>query len=228
MATNTDGGTTASLSNTPQAKDDYCIADEGQIRYFDVMSNDLGGNAKVLWSIDNTSDDGATDLVAKDVAGVCEYSELGAKISLTSDGKIRYDSGPSSALNSLPAGVKAYDQFTYAIRLSNGTLSWATVTVEISGVNDAATISGDNEGEVSEDGDPNTTSGTLVVSDVDSGENELQPVAAGTAGDNGYGTFEVLANGQWTYTLDNSNPNVQLPSGLNTKPAGAEPGSFKA
>ena len=60
-------GTTASLSNTPQAKDDYCIADEGQIRYFDVMSNDLGGNAKVLWSIDNTSDDGATDLVAKDV-----------------------------------------------------------------------------------------------------------------------------------------------------------------
>src|SRR5687768_4349914 len=148
MADNTSGGTTASLSNTPQAKDDYYAAIEGQIRTFDVMLNDLGGAAKVLWSIDNTSDDGATDLVARDVAGVCEYSELGARISLTSDGKIRYDSAPSSALNSLPAGVKAYDQFTYAIRLSNGTLSWATVTVEITGINDAAVITGVKNGAV--------------------------------------------------------------------------------
>ena len=38
---------------------------------------------------------------------------------------------------------------------------------------------------------------------------ELQPIAAGTAGDNGYGTFQVNADGTWTYTLDNSNPAVQ-------------------
>ena len=60
-----------------------------------------------------------------------------------------------------------------------------------------------------EDASPDTVSGTLVVSDVDFGEAELQPVAAGTSGDNGYGTFEVLANGQWTYTLGNSDPDVQ-------------------
>jgi len=91
MATNTNGGTTTSLNNTPQAKDDFYTAKEDEVLYFSVMDNDLGGNAKVLWSIDDTSDDGSADLITKDVAGVCEYSELGAKISLTSDGRIKYD-----------------------------------------------------------------------------------------------------------------------------------------
>ena len=43
----------------------------------------------------------------------------------------------------------------------------------------------------------------------DTGEAELQPIAAGTAGDNGYGTFEVLADGTWTYTLNNEHAAVQ-------------------
>ena len=133
MATNTGGGTTTSLNNTPQAVDDFYTANEDEVLYFSVMANDLGGNAKTLWSIDNTSDDGSGDLVAKDVAGVCEYSELGAKISLTSDGRIRYD---TTLLDSLAAGQTVIDQFTYAIRMSNGTLSWATVTVTLTGTND--------------------------------------------------------------------------------------------
>src|SRR5215212_9866753 len=137
MATNTGGGTTASLDNTPQAKDDFYAALEDQILYFDVMANDLGGNAKALWSIDDTSDDGSADLVAKDVVGVCEFSELGARIWLTADGKIAYD---TNAIDSLALGQVAYDQFTYAIRLANGTLSWATVNVTITGTNDAPDI----------------------------------------------------------------------------------------
>src|SRR5436190_18216980 len=111
MATNTGGGTTASMGNTPQAKDDFYTAGEDQILYFDVMANDLGGNAKALWSIDNTSDDGYLDLVAQDVAAVIEYSELGASISLTADGKIKYD---TNALDALRAGQTVVDQFTYA------------------------------------------------------------------------------------------------------------------
>jgi VCBS repeat-containing protein len=164
MATNTDGGTTASLSNTPQAKDDFYTANEDEVLYFNVMSNDLGGNAKMLWSIDNTSDDGSADLVTKDVAGVCEYSELGAKISLTSDGRIKYD---TTMLDSLAAGQTVIDQFTYAIRLSNGTLSWATVTVTLTGTNDAP-VAVDDTGSVAEDGN---TSGSVATndSDVDNG-----------------------------------------------------------
>ena len=51
--------------------------------------------------------------------------------------------------------------------------------------------------------------GVLTVTDADTGEAELRPVAAGTAGDNGYGTFEVLADGTWTYTLNNELAAVQ-------------------
>jgi len=141
MPTNTGGGTTTSFFNTPQAKDDYYTASEDCVYYFDVMADDLGGNAKVLWSIDDNdlygtttrSADGTTttttnvdsviDLTVKDVAGAIEKSALGASISIV-DGKVKYD---ARALDWLADGQTATDYFTYAIRLSNGTLSWATV-----------------------------------------------------------------------------------------------------
>jgi len=71
MATNTSGGTTASFYNTPQAKDDYTCAYEDGVFCFDVMANDLGGNAKILWSIDDTtmtddSGNGSIDLLTRD------------------------------------------------------------------------------------------------------------------------------------------------------------------
>ena len=73
MPTNTSGGTTTSFNNTPQAKDDYTTAYEDSIFTFDVMANDLGGNAKVLWSIDDStmtddSGNGTYDLLTKDAA----------------------------------------------------------------------------------------------------------------------------------------------------------------
>ena len=37
----------------------------------------------------------------------------------------------------------------------------------------------------------------------------MQPVPAGTPGTKGYGAFEVLASGAWTYTLDNGHAAVQ-------------------
>ena len=55
MATSTSGGTITSFTNTPQAKDDNVFLAEdyflaNSFYLFDVMSNDLGGKAKVLWS----------------------------------------------------------------------------------------------------------------------------------------------------------------------------------
>ena len=67
MATNTGGGTTASLSNTPQAQDDSFILPEdyNSVKWLDVMANDLGGNAKILWSLDDSATDalGVNDLI---------------------------------------------------------------------------------------------------------------------------------------------------------------------
>src|SRR5438270_8397592 len=141
------GGTTTSFSNTPQAVDDHYTAIEdgglAGVYKFDVMSNDLGGSAKTLWSIDDTTTDGSTlagpgadgtiDLLAKDVVGVSESSDLGARISITTDGKIAYD---TNSLEWLAAAQTVTDKFTYAIRLANGTLSWATVYVTVTGSND--------------------------------------------------------------------------------------------
>lgn len=88
MATNTDGGTTASLSNTPQAKADTFYRDEDLtgVTLLDVMLNDLGGNAKILWSVDDSATDpaGSTDLICTDIGKIestsTDTSANGAKI----------------------------------------------------------------------------------------------------------------------------------------------------
>ena len=106
---NTSGGTTVSFTNTPQGKDDNFTSaqtglteDTARVIYLDVMANDLGGNAKTLWSLDNGINDSgamngyiAADLLTQDTARVevmsSDRSLHGAKIWITSDGKVGYD-----------------------------------------------------------------------------------------------------------------------------------------
>ncbi len=87
----------------------------------------------------------------------------------------------------------------------------------------SATITGDAAGDVTEAGGVNngspgtpTDTGDLNSDDVDNPDDTWQAVAAGTAGDNGFGTFEMTATGVWTYTLDNTDPAVQALNGLAT------------
>ncbi|MFO1171322.1 MAG: VCBS domain-containing protein [Hyphomicrobiaceae bacterium] len=116
-----------------------------------------------------------------------------------------------ASVQALPAGVTLTDSIT--VSSEDGTAS-QLITVTITGTNDGAVISGTATGNVTEDGTP-TATGTLTVSDIDTGEAELQPVAAGTPGTNGYGTFAVTAAGVWTYTLNNGHASVQaLPAGV--------------
>src|SRR5207244_1627659 len=87
------------------------------------------------------------------------------------------------------------------------------IDVTINGTNDGATISGTAADTVTEDGNGATTfqtaSGTLSVSDVDSGENHFQAVAA-AALTGTYGSFTFnSATGAWGYTLNNGATNVQ-------------------
>lgn len=51
-----------------------------------------------------------------------------------------------------------------------------------------------------------TASGTVTVSDPDQGQNTASAQSNVTTT---YGTFTIATNGQWTYTLDTSNPDVQ-------------------
>ena len=155
MATNTGGGTTASFSNTPQAKDDSYIFTEQQLFAapsiynlstrtisLNVMSNDLGGNAKSLYSIDDGGTGAMTDLLQSNVTTSWEQTADGNWIRINA-GLIEYriDDGSHTAgsardVDTLNQGETINDSFVYAIRMANGTLSEARVTISITGTND--------------------------------------------------------------------------------------------
>ena len=106
---------------------------------------------------------------------------------------------PNSTFEYLPAGATASDTLTYTITDDEGALSTATVTVTISGENDPATISGTTGATIHED-DVEPVIGTLLVADIDTGENRF--ITGSLVGN--YGVFAIAADGNWSYDLDNS------------------------
>ena len=74
-----------------------------------------------------------------------------------------------------------------------------SVTVNITGTNDAAVIGGVTTGALTETDTALTTSGALTITDVDSATTFV--AQASTAGDHGYGSFTLATNGAWTYTM---------------------------
>ena len=240
MADNTSGGTTASLSNTPQAKADtfYRGEDLTGITMLDVMLNDLAGNAKILWSVDDSATDaaGATDLVCTDIGKIeatsTDTSANGAKIWIQ-DGKVAYQSDSlnaafKAALQALAVGQTITDTFTYAIRMSNGTLSWNTATIVFTGANDGpvanadsndadlVTEAGVNPGNVPFPGNPSASGNVLANdTDVDNGAVLTVKEVNGSTANVGnlvpgaYGSVTINGNGSWTYNLDNGDDDTQ-------------------
>ena len=210
-----------SFSNTPQATDDSfstseSLLDNGQILFFDVMNNDLGGKAKTLFSVDN--EEAIKELSQRDTAGVWEKTEDGNWITIGKDPVTgatgilyKLSEANKSVIYSLAEGQVSTDSFAYTIRLANGTLSVATVTVTITGSNDGPVITSlEQTGAVVEagnedDGEPVagvlTATGKVTAIDVDNG---AVLTYTGDA-DSTYGSFAVDAQtGDWTYTLDNT------------------------
>jgi VCBS repeat-containing protein len=218
-----------SFFKTPQAADDYFYWTEDTLQQdtkvynattgyltLDVMANDLGGNAKTLYSIDdgNGNPVNPVDLFNADTltGGVSAWEPTAdGNRARINNGKVEFDLSNElpGGVNSLGAGDQFTDTFIYAIRLGNGTLSWAHVHITIDGVNDDATItaSAGEETTVVEAGgvangtagDP-SASGQLTVNDLDAGENKFQTPAS-LGGTYGTFTFDEIS-GAWTYTLD--------------------------
>lgn len=233
------GGTTSSFSNAPQAKTDiYSYIEDvlltnsslyntqTETLTLAVMDNDLGGRAKTLFSIDDGTGNPIVDLSTTDLLSNSTFSAWQATASgnliRIYNGNIEFriadGSGGFRDVDSLTAGETFTDSFTYAIRLGNGTLSWARVSINLTGSADAAAISGNSSGDVVEAGFTVTgiadSSGTLNVTDVDSGE-ALFAVPASLNGTYGNFTFNEVS-GQWSYQLDNDRPATQaLKNGQN-------------
>ena len=117
-------------------------------------------------------------------------------------GEFSFDAS-GAAYQALAAGETLVVSQSYDI--TDGTDSTATsVSVTVTGTNDAAEIGGAVTGEVTEDRRL-LASGTLTVTDVDAGEAFF---VAGTV-DGAHGTAVIAADGTWTYTLNTGSAAVQ-------------------
>lgn len=180
---------TTPFAKTPQAGDDSYAYTEAELQasltgdpnilLMDVMANDLGGKAKTLFSLDDGGSsltDILNGLVGSDIGQDVAGKTGGGAIMKIVDGKVQIDLGPALAANStfksldqMGQGDTFTDSFTYAIRLGNGTLSWATVNYTITGTNDIPVVSGTVTGATYEDGDLVTLDALANARDVDVG-----------------------------------------------------------
>ncbi|WP_261826356.1 VCBS domain-containing protein [Vibrio breoganii] len=140
-------------------------------------------------------DTGEAHFSNTDIAGT-----LGT-LHLTDSGAWTYDlDNTNPTVQALSKGATATDTIT--VQSADGTTHKVTITVN--GTNDKAVIAGSDSGAVTEESQLQT-SGTLTVTDVDTGEAHFSNTdVVGTLG-----TLHLKDNGAWTYDLDNTNPKVQ-------------------
>ncbi|WP_440890375.1 retention module-containing protein [Aeromonas dhakensis] len=144
--------------------------------------------------------DGADE--AKFVAGngVASTGALGS-LSITEGGAWTYNVD-NSKVQYLGEGETKVETFTVAS--VDGTTH--TVTITITGVNDAAVITGTDTGGVTEDeSNPTLTeTGTLSVTDVDGADEAKFLAGNGTPSAGALGSLSITEGGAWTYNVDNS------------------------
>ncbi|MFY2858248.1 VCBS domain-containing protein, partial [Achromobacter xylosoxidans] len=109
----------------------------------------------------------------------------------------------------LKDGEKVTDTITVTVDDGHGGTATKTITVDITGTNDAAVITpskpGDDKGTVQED-TTLTANGKLDIVDKDAGEATFNPQ---TDFQGQYGTFSIDANGNWSFKLDNDAKAIQ-------------------
>ncbi|CAK1697905.1 hypothetical protein VCRA2119O145_100050 [Vibrio crassostreae] len=176
LVNGTNDGALISGTNTGKVTEETMLTTSGQLKITDV-------------------DTGEAHFSNTDIAG-----SLGT-LHLTGSGSWTYDlDNTNPTVQALGKGATATDTIT--VHSADGTAHQVTITVN--GTNDAAVIGGTNTGAVTEESQLHT-SGTLTVTDVDTGEAHFSNIdIAGS-----FGTLHLTDTGSWTYDLDNTNPTVQ-------------------
>ncbi|MCB9875897.1 MAG: tandem-95 repeat protein, partial [Planctomycetaceae bacterium] len=123
--------TVSGVNDAPTARDDQASTFEGQVQTINVIGSDAGGA--------DTDPDGD----ALTISGFQATSAKGAAISQSANSILTYNPLPSSMLNGLAAGQTTTDTFEYTVSDGRGGVSTATVTVTVTGVNNAPTAIGD-------------------------------------------------------------------------------------
>ncbi len=207
------------------------LGDHSQLSLTLRVAVDSTGSANVLQAVaatdsgDVTEDQTATgtqDLVASGVLGsvvsndplpTAPVAGSHGTFAMTADGHWTYTADNTDATIQ---GLKTGDTLTdTATVTTTGGRSYG-VTITIHGTDDAAVIGGVSTGTVTEDVGPGhhttlgtiSTSGDLTISDPDHGDAAFV-AQSGVAGSNGYGTFNIDANGHWTYSANNQQAAIQ-------------------
>jgi VCBS repeat-containing protein len=186
----------------PTAKNDAVTTNEDAV----LTGNVLADNGNGVDS-DPNGDTLIVTAVNGDPAKVGTSIALisGALLTLSASGTLNYN--PNGKFESLAVGKTATDSFSYTISDGKGGNDTATVNVTITGANDPATISGTATAAVTEDtnvdanGKLNAT-GSLSITDVDTGENKFNTSVTSASGN--LGSLTITANGAFSYSVNNS------------------------
>ena len=165
----------------------------------DAPTADAGANKTVIEGASVTLD--GTDSSDPDASTTLTYS-WARKSGETDNAVTLTNADTASASFTAPNDIVANATLTFVLTVSDGTASATDeVVITVTGANAAATFSGDLTGAVTEDDDTKDgATGTVTVSDSDGADTvQAQTDKAGT-----YGTFSIKTNGEWTYTLDNT------------------------
>ncbi|MFY3317950.1 VCBS domain-containing protein, partial [Achromobacter ruhlandii] len=111
----------------------------------------------------------------------------------------------SDKVQALAEGQKVTDTITVTVNDGHGGFATETITVELTGTNDAPTITGTATGKIQE-GSNQALTGQLTQHDVDT--NDTHTWSLSNDGKGQSGTVTVDQTGKWTYKLDNTNAKV--------------------
>ena len=134
---------------------------------------------------------------------------------LTVDGAWSYTAdNTQAAIQALGNGIVVTDTLTALS--TDGTTQ--VITIAITGVNDILVIGGVSTGQATEDtGAFLNVSGALTIADTDANDVPVFVVQTNTNGSAGLGTFNLTADGAWSYTADNTQAAIQaLDTGITT------------
>ncbi len=220
VSKNPDG--TVALTTQPPANATPVLATPTAISFADTAADDTFTQATGTLSATDTDAgdtitygiDGGTLETLGSVSNVSKVGTYGTLVVNTATGAYAFTPNDAAI-----EGLKTSQSETFTVTATDGKVSTPvsqTLTINVTGVNDTATITGSSTGAVTKnaDTDPDASgvqtvaTGTLSVSDRDSADTGFQAVTNAAASVGGYGTYTVTTDGKWAYTLDNTHATV--------------------
>ncbi len=142
------------------------------------------------------------------VANAGEYIGTYGSLALQANGSYSYTlNNNSGAVQNLAAGQQVSDAFTLQTTDGIATVG-SSLTITITGTNDAPLVQADVGGALQEDG-VQSASGNVLANDSDIDAGDVLSVANAGTYQGTYGSLVLQANGSYSYTLNNNSSAVQ-------------------